>query len=117
VKLFSAGYPKHLRKKQTQAPGTGLDNAHTKRIRELLPDNYRNILCNLVDTEHGQSGSPVWRHVEQDGKTVCQLVGIQTSVDRQFNYAVLLTEEVLKQIVTWAPKTFKYMDGLLTIKK
>ncbi|HEY8185918.1 MAG TPA: peptidoglycan-binding protein [Pyrinomonadaceae bacterium] len=117
VKLFSAGYPKGLRKKQVIAPGVGLDNTDTKRLRERWPDVFRNVICNFIDTEHGQSGSPVWRHLEQAGKTVCQLVGVQTSVDRKFNYAVAMTEEVLTQIAKWAPTTFRYSGGLLSVKK
>jgi len=83
-----------------------------------LPQSYRNVLCHTIDTTKGQSGSPVWRHVEENGKSVCQLVGIAIeAASREFNYAIALTDEVLTQIANWAPKTFLFSDGLLSIKR
>ena len=116
VKLFSAGYPHDFGKTQMLAPGLGVEDAHKKRNRELLPA-HRNLLCHTIDAKQGQSGSPAWRHIERDGKSVCQLVGVIIERQREFNYAVALTEEVLMQIAKWAPGTFLYKDGLLSVRK
>jgi hypothetical protein len=36
--------------------------------------------------------------------------------DPLLNYAVAMTDEVLKQILAWAPTTFQYKDGRLSVK-
>ncbi|HEY3040287.1 MAG TPA: peptidoglycan-binding protein [Pyrinomonadaceae bacterium] len=118
VKIFSAGYPHEFNRVQMRARGEGVDNARTKPIRERLPSCYGNVLCHTADTTVGQSGSPVWRLVEQNGKSVFQLVGIAIeAANPEYNYALALTEEVLKQIEKWAPTTFQYSGGVLSVTK
>ena len=69
IRMISARYKCRL-------PGWALKTHDIKQRRELLPDQYRNVLCHTIDTKRGQSGSPAWRHIERDGKAVCQLVGV-----------------------------------------
>lgn len=116
VKLFSAAYPQMFGKVQMRAFGSGIHDDLKERIRILSPDDYGNLLAHDADSTPGQSGGPLWRHVEQGGASVCQLVGVLIQRDRGINYAVALTEEVLTQIANWAPKTFQYSDGLLSVK-
>ena len=117
VKMFSAGYPRDFGKSLIRVDGQGFDDALKERIRELMPDDWANVLAHRVDAIEGQSGSPLWRHVERDGTSVCELVGVVIQKGRDFNYAVAMTEEVLEQIVSWAPKTFELKDGFLSVMK
>jgi len=89
--------------------------------------NEPNLLVLDVDIGKGQSGGPVWIRTTHVGNTVRKLTGIMGYGNKEyplkydqpaahFAEAIALTQEVLCQIAAWAPNTFRFANGALTVK-
>jgi hypothetical protein len=69
-------------------------------------------------TTSGQSGSSIWIEERRGGSTVRVMVGIAVASRQDHSYGVglVLTESVLGQIEQFAPKTFRFQKGRLSVR-
>ena len=93
-----------------------VDNARSRSATDPF------LFVHTADTTSSQSGSPMWTVSRSGDKEICSLVGIVTSVytiknGPEYHRAVAMTDGVLQTIQQWAPKTFDYSGGRLTVKK
>jgi len=86
----SAGYPDE--RKQGYPIGTPM--CCNDRIRAVLPQ----LLATQLDTEVGQSGSPVFF---RDAQGLPIVLGIHAYGSRKVNHAVRLTKSVVDQFIVW----------------
>jgi V8-like Glu-specific endopeptidase len=83
--------------------------------------NHPFLFVHAADATNSQSGSPIWTISRAGDREIRTLVGI-IIINRELkdgtiiNIALALTDFVLKQIQQWAPQTFDYNDGSLTVK-
>lgn len=104
--VHSSGYPGdkcgHLPKTGSAPDAHPCPNRASTQWRTsgtVISTPGTNILGHDMDTKPGQSGSPVW--LEDPVTGVLTLIAIHSAPFRPDNRAVLLTEEVLRQVKKW----------------
>ncbi len=115
--IFTGGYPGTSKGIMQHVNGQ-VDNGLI--LGRFISRNYRytvnlfeNRFAHLVDTTPGQSGSPVWR----PSSHVRRMIGIVTLVRETFNEGVALTPNFLREIVDWAPRTFRFDGKRLRVRR
>jgi len=116
--IHTVGYPQTLPRVDTKPRKKWMQWLAKGKVDSRVNNraNHPALLYHTADTTNSQSGSPMWTVSRSGSRIVHSLVGIAITADVNRNTAVALTDRVLRQIQEWAPDTFDYKAGVLTVK-